>query len=74
MKVILLNPETEETYDEAVEIIAKRPWEKRIFSEQYFTYRKDLFAKYVQEEEEQENCRFCRKRYFRSLRQRYVSK
>ncbi len=58
MKVILLNPETEETYDEAVEIIAKVMGKEDI-SEQYFTYRKDLFAKYVKEQEEKKTVYFA---------------
>lgn len=58
MKVILLNPETEETYDEAVEIIAKVMGKEDI-SEQYFTYRKDLFEKYVKEQEEKKTVYFA---------------
>lgn len=46
IQVVLLNPETQESFDEAVEIIAK-VCGVRENAEAYFTYRENLLKKYI---------------------------
>ncbi len=58
IKVILLNPETEESYVEAVEIIAKVMGKEDI-SEKYFSYREELLKKYIKEQDEKQSVYFA---------------
>lgn len=58
IKVILLNPETEESYDEAVEIIAKVMGKEEI-SEEYFSYRTNLLDQYIKEQAEKKSVYFA---------------
>lgn len=51
MKVILLNPETQEDYDEAVTLIAKVLGADSE-AEKYFNYRNELFKKYISDVDE----------------------
>lgn len=49
IQVVLLNPETNESFDEAIEIIAKVCGVEEKAKE-YFTYREELFKKYIKTE------------------------
>ena len=58
IKVVLLNPETEESYDEAVEIIAKVMGKEDI-SEEYFSYRTNLLDQYIKEQADKKSVYFA---------------
>ena len=58
MKVILLNPETSRSFDEAVDIIAKIMGKEDI-AEQYFAYRDELIGKYIKEVEQKKRVYFA---------------
>lgn len=49
IKVILLQPETMDSYDEAVDIIAKACGAQKQ-AEEYFAYRKNLYDTYIEDE------------------------
>lgn len=58
MKVILLNPETKEDYDEAVNLIAKVIGAQDQAKE-YFAYRDELFNNYIKDIENEKNVYFA---------------
>lgn len=58
MKVILLSPETSQSFDEAVEIIAMIMGKEDI-AKQYFAYRDDLIKKYIKEVDEKKKVYFA---------------
>ena len=58
MKVLLINPETEDDYDEAVNMIAKVLGAEEQAKE-YFAYRDELFDTYIKDIENEKNVYFA---------------
>lgn len=58
MKVVLLNPETKESYDEAIEIIAK-VMGKEDRAQEYFEYREKLLKNNIQEQSDKKRVYFA---------------
>ena len=58
MKVVLLNPETKESYDEAIEIIAK-VMGKEDCAQEYFEYREKLLKNNIQEQSDKKRVYFA---------------
>ncbi|MCI5773710.1 MAG: ABC transporter substrate-binding protein [Erysipelotrichaceae bacterium] len=58
MKVVLLSPESTQSFDDAVKILAKVMGKEEI-SAQYFAYRDELLAKYIKPQENKKRVYFA---------------